>query len=181
LKRPSRSNRSPRITFRHCFLCTASFVCTALAQEQWLRETANSVPGSYELSEHGKLYPHANVDAQALWPGMWKEGTNGLRVELFSGLESRETWVQVAVGSVVSNSLAEYVGPPGEKFLRFELRDANGAVMPCLRGQRRGPNAHKIAAQGHAKTPRRRTKECHRVLHQRWTLDARGCEPGQFI
>ena len=69
-----------------------------------------------------------------LWKGNWKDGTNGLRVRLYSERHGDGTWLNVGVGSV-SVSSGAYVGPPSRGFLKFEIRDSSGTLVPFTRGK----------------------------------------------
>jgi hypothetical protein len=87
-------------------------------------------PGVYEAGKDGLFHPATNINMVALWPSVWKENTNGLRVLAQFLRERDEPMLRIGVGSVVSNDLGSYVGAPYGKFRMFELRDSNNIVMP---------------------------------------------------
>jgi hypothetical protein len=73
-----------------------------------------------------------------MWPGAWKESTNGLRVQIYCvpGARSGEQWLTISVGSTVVNSYGDYAAPPGGEFARFELTDSQGAALSPVPGAR---------------------------------------------
>jgi hypothetical protein len=111
-------------------LSVFSSIRSIVAQDSLTQSKIWIRPGVYTEGSDGHLYAATNVNTTALWPGVWKEDTNGLRVQLY--IETK--WVQVGVGSIVHNSLGEYIGPPSEKCAHFELRDSNGVVVPFVKG-----------------------------------------------
>lgn len=95
----------------------------------------DSSPGAYELGSDGRPFLVTNADLKVLWPGVWKDDTNGLRVQLSFMPEEGFRWLRVSVGSIRFNSPGVYLGPPGSTFQKFELRSTNGIVVPFLSGQ----------------------------------------------
>lgn len=74
------------------------------------------------LGTNGQMTWSTNVN---YWQGTWKEGTNGLRVQLKTG-GSRLT---VEVGSVVRNAGGFCFSTPNGKFDKFELMDNDGIAL----------------------------------------------------
>jgi hypothetical protein len=113
-------------------LLAALGVGTAPAAGQ--RSVQELSPGtSYTVGTNGQFYVSTNIDE--VWPGVWKETTNGLRIQLYCwATNTAQPWVSISVGSVVFNSGASFVGPPSGKFAKFELRDADGVIVPPKRG-----------------------------------------------
>jgi hypothetical protein len=69
------------------------------------------------------------------WTGNWKETSAGLRDQLISGsLDTTEPWIEIRVGSLVIAGSGEFRGTPSGKFLRFQLEDSNGVVLPMRPG-----------------------------------------------
>jgi hypothetical protein len=78
------------------------------------------------------------------WPGVWKEDTNGWRVQLrlinytnllaHSGVTNPPSSTNVVLivewGSTLKNSGDGYLMTPNGKFAKFELSDGNGSVVP---------------------------------------------------
>ena len=109
------------------------------------------LPGtSYTVGTNGQMYVATNI--AEMWPGVWKETTNGWRVQLYCwGTNTPEPWVSVAVGSVRFNSGGGLVGPPSGKFARFELRDADGVIVTAKeRDGNGGPASAQDFSQGPA-------------------------------
>lgn len=99
------------------------------------------------MGPHGELMTNAIAE---MWPGVWKEATNGLRVQLICGTDprSRNQWLAVSVGSVVLNAYANYYAPPSGKLAKFELRDANGVlVLPKKTAKLEGQFASRISVK----------------------------------
>ena len=117
---------------RFCLL--AVIVCVSFTQKCFSADATGLKPGIYTVGADGKFHAITNIDIPALWPGTWKDGTNGLRVELRIEKEGGQATVKVGVGSVVFNSLGGYVGTPNGKFALFELRDTNGVAIPYVKG-----------------------------------------------
>lgn len=89
-----------------------------------------SVPGYYIMGMNGE---HIwNTNTEQFWRGVWKEDTNGWRVELnFYKTNTPDITLAVEVGSTVKNSGDEggfYTTPNGE-FAKFELSDSNGIIV----------------------------------------------------
>lgn len=112
----------------------AVFASVSLAQNCAGADATGLAPGIYTEGADGKFHAVTNVNVTALWPGVWKEDTNGLRVELRFETEGGQTALRIGVGSVVFNSLGGYVGFPRGKFARFELQDSNWVVVPFIKG-----------------------------------------------
>lgn len=110
------------------------FVCVSLAQNCAGADGTGLAPGVYMVGTDGKFHAVTNVNVAALWPGVWKEDTNGLRAQLYFETDAGQKRVHVGVGSVVFNSLGGYVGSPNGKFSKFELQDSNGIVVPFVKG-----------------------------------------------
>jgi len=90
-------------------------------------------PGSYRIGTNGEFYSETNIGE--LWPGTWKEGINGLRVQLYLwDTNLPKPKASVAVGSVITNSGGGNYDPPDGKFEKFELRDSNGIIVPLIKG-----------------------------------------------
>lgn len=89
---------------------------------------------SYIEGVNGEFYSSTNLDE--MWPGVWTQSTNGLRVQLFHEFDkdTKQTWVTVSVGSPRFNSGVSYVGPPSGQFAKCELLDSNGVVVPFSKG-----------------------------------------------
>lgn len=85
----------------------------------------------WRVGKNGQLEP-APITPSEMWPGVWKEDTNGLRVEvLVVPSNSPNPLVLVSVGSRVINALGSFVAPPNAKLAKCELRDPHGGlVMP---------------------------------------------------
>ena len=72
-----------------------------------------------------------NVYHSEFWHGVWKEGTNGWRVQLHiqtNGHNSNPI-MRVECGNVRTDSGGGYLRSPNGKFAKFELRNANGNVV----------------------------------------------------
>jgi hypothetical protein len=88
-------------------------------------------PGtSYRVETNSQSSVSTNLDE--IWPAVWKESTNGLRIQLdaFRNTDTKEDWLIIGVGSVVFDSGGSFFGPPSGKFAKFELRDTNGVILP---------------------------------------------------
>jgi hypothetical protein len=86
------------------------------------------VPGAYRVGPSGGYYPETNVNE--LWPGVWKQSTNGMRVQLYCRDTNRLDFsVAISVGSVTTNSPERYYSPPIGQFWQFQLRDTNGNIL----------------------------------------------------
>ncbi len=78
---------------------------------------------------------HIFVNPSEFWNGVWKEDTNGWRVQLrvytnrpvLTNLMLRVEW-----GSAVKNSGGGYYMTPNGKYAKFELLDAKGNVVPPI-------------------------------------------------
>jgi hypothetical protein len=114
-------------------------------------EEAND-PTSLRVVRHGDYtytYLWTNrvvtyVDASEFWPGTWKENADGWRVQLCVYSEtnywapqegvmypvSTNLMLSVEWGSTQKNSGSGYYLSPNGKFARFELRGADGNVIP---------------------------------------------------
>ena len=87
--------------------------------------------GCYNLKD-GKYMWNTNTDR--FWRDIWREGANGLRVQLILGqTNTPDADVVIEVGSVIRNSEGPYFTPTDGKFAKFELRDTNGAIVPFSR------------------------------------------------
>ena len=115
-------------------LFTIITVYALTAQTTWPPERTPLSAGAFGKGAHGEINSGGSNNVAALWTGVWKEGTNGLRVQLYSQRGPRGNWLMVGVGSVVLSAM-DYVGPPDGGFLKFELRDATGSVVPFRRGK----------------------------------------------
>jgi hypothetical protein len=72
-----------------------------------------------------------STDPDRFWPGVWREDTNGWRVQLsFDQSNTPAAKVTVAVGSIVRNAGGNYYPTPDGRFLKFELLDPQGAIVP---------------------------------------------------
>jgi hypothetical protein len=106
--------------------------------------STNSVKrvGSYSMMR-GTNGGWVFANPSEFWNGIWKEDTNGWRVQLRIFAQTNLTFVQgqaypvstnlilrVQWGSIVKNSGNGYYLPPNGKFAKLELRDANGNVIP---------------------------------------------------
>lgn len=117
------------------FICLTVIAYVSLAKYCVGADATGLAPGVYKEGADGKFHAVTNVDLQALWPGVWKEDTNGLRVQLSLITNGSPTLVLIGVGSVRFNSLGGYVGSPNPPFQKFELTDTNGIVIPFMRGK----------------------------------------------
>ena len=104
----------------------------SLAGESLHGTAQNSLPpgpGSNRILPDGSCIAETNI--AELWPGVCAEATNGLRVQLYWCCTNEpQPWVDVSVGSLVSNSWGNgYIAPPDETFLRCELRDSTGTLV----------------------------------------------------
>ena len=111
-----------------------ALVCALLTINCVGADATGLAPGVYTVGTDGKFHPVTNVDLTALWPGIWKEDTNGLRVQLSIITNGSPTLLRVGVGSIRFNSLGGYIGSPNGKFEKCELQDSNGVVVPFLKG-----------------------------------------------
>jgi hypothetical protein len=93
---------------------------------------------TYALTSNGLVY----VNPNEFWNGVWKEDTNGWRVQLRVCWETNTEFVQdhvypistnlimrVEWGSMVKNSGRGYYLPPNGKFAKIELKDNNGNLI----------------------------------------------------
>jgi hypothetical protein len=120
------------------FLVASLFpVClftTLTAAEQSVHPEAAPPPrGAHNIGPHGEKWTNNLAE---MWPGVWKESTNGLRVQIYYVRDPRsgEQWVDISVGSAVVNSYGDYAAPPGGEFARFELTDSGGSEVPPVPG-----------------------------------------------
>jgi hypothetical protein len=75
------------------------------------------------------------TDTNDIWAGTWKEGTNGLRVQLYWSEDTPgNPWLTVFVGSTAMSSGGLYFGPPSQKLAEFELKDSKGVLAPLKSG-----------------------------------------------
>ena len=93
--------------------------------------------GFYTNGADGK--PIWNTNTNLFWHGVWKEDTNGWRVELnFLNTNTTDVQVAVSVGSIAKNSddgTGDYFKPPDNRFEKFELLDSNGIAVPPKWGE----------------------------------------------
>lgn len=84
----------------------------------------------YNIGTNGEHSLITNSDA--MWPGVWKENTNGWRVQLYYWkAKSMDVWVSVGIGNTVKNTGNGFLWTPNEKFAKCELTDSNGtAIFP---------------------------------------------------
>lgn len=71
-----------------------------------------------------------------IWPGIWKDSTNGLRIEII--LVDTNTLLASAcvyVGSLTTNSSAGYFAPEKGPFTKCELLDSNGTIIVPKKGK----------------------------------------------
>lgn len=98
--------------------------------------------GDYSM-ERGTNGNYIFANPGEFWNGVWKEDTNGWRVQLrvypetnFKFVEGRafplstNLMLRVEWGSAVTNSGGGYYMSPNGKFARFELMDAKGNSIP---------------------------------------------------
>jgi hypothetical protein len=74
---------------------------------------------------------HRFASPAEFWHGVWKENTNGWRVQLSiqtNGFNSNPV-VRVECGNVLMDTSGGYLQSPNGKFVKFELRDANGNII----------------------------------------------------
>jgi hypothetical protein len=81
-----------------------------------------------------------HVNPSEFWNGAWQEDTNGWRVQLCVSPNNRDLRLPppkgfnpdliVQWGSIVRNSGGGYLRTPNGKFAKFQLRDADGNVIP---------------------------------------------------
>jgi hypothetical protein len=117
------------------FIYLTVIACISLLKIRVGADATGLAPGVYKEGADGKFHAVTNVDLQALWPGIWKEDTNGLRVQLTLITNGNPTLVLIGVGSVRFNSLGGYLGAPGLVFPKCELQDTNGIAIPFLKGK----------------------------------------------
>jgi hypothetical protein len=117
------------------FIYLTVFVCASVVKNCVGADATGLSPGVYKEGADDKFHAVTNIDLQTLWPGVWKEDTNGLRVQLLLITNSRPELVIVGVGSVRFNSLGGYVGTPNLVFPKFELADTNGIAIPFINGK----------------------------------------------
>jgi hypothetical protein len=85
-----------------------------------------NVPIEFMLQTNGQWAWTTNV--AHYWRGIWKEGTNGLRVQLNIKANITGMLVEVEVGSVIRDAGGSFSTPNG-KFAKFELLSTNGIVL----------------------------------------------------
>jgi hypothetical protein len=66
---------------------------------------------------------------------VWGGGSNGFRAGLCWGDFSGKMDITVLVLTFKTNTAWRYVVPPGKKFMKLELRDARGTLLPSLKGK----------------------------------------------
>jgi len=72
-----------------------------------------------------------NTNVAAFWNGIWKEDTNGWRVQLsFSKTNSPDITCNISVGSVKKNLSGGFFRTPARKFAIFELSDKQSNLFP---------------------------------------------------
>jgi hypothetical protein len=107
----------------------AVFTCVLSVQTCRGADATGLMPGVYTEGADGKFIAVTNNNISTLWPGVWRENTNGLRVQLQSETESGQPLLHIGVGSVLFNSLGGFVGAPSGCG-KYELRDTNGVIAP---------------------------------------------------
>lgn len=117
------------------FVLLAVLIYVSLAKICGGADATGLAPGVYKVSSDGKFNAVTNADLTAVWPGVWNEGTNGLRVQLSVITNGSSPLVRIGVGSIRYNSLGGYVGSPNSLFKKFELLDINGLAIPFKRGK----------------------------------------------
>lgn len=98
--------------------------------------------GDYSMMQ-GTNGHYIYVNPGEFWNGVWKQDTNGWKVQLRIYPETNSTFVQghvypvstnlmlrVEWGSLVRNSGRGYFMAPNGKFAKFQLLDAKGNVVP---------------------------------------------------
>jgi hypothetical protein len=91
------------------------------------------VPGVYTIASDGKYSPMTNTSE--MWPGVWKESTNGLRVQLYlQDTNTPNPVLSIGVGSVITNANPGLVWHPEGKYAAFELRDSRGVLISPIKG-----------------------------------------------
>jgi hypothetical protein len=122
-------------TKRPLYLITVtSFLVSVVFAQNPQTFPITEVPSAYKRGDDGKFHIVTNVDLVALWPGVLKDDTNGVRVQLVPFADPTDKYVRIGVGTVVSNGLGGFVGPPNSNFNRFELQDSSGGVVPFVKG-----------------------------------------------
>jgi hypothetical protein len=104
--------------------------------------------GLYTNGTDGK--PVWNTNTDQFWRGIWKEDTNGWRVELnFSETNTPEVAVAVRIGSIVKNSddgTGDYFTTPYSDFAKIELLTPDGVIVqPKWRGTLKGDFPQRIS------------------------------------
>jgi hypothetical protein len=119
------------------YLVSALFAvsaCAACAQAT-LNLTSAVPPGAYRVGPSGQTYHLTNFDGAAYWTGLVKQGPNGLKCRLILSREDDHVWVGVGIGSAQFNCPGELVAPQGNLFRGFELRSADGKIVPFAKGR----------------------------------------------
>jgi hypothetical protein len=90
--------------------------------------------GDYSMTRGTNRY-YTFVNPSEFWNGVWKEDTNGWRVQLrIYPMNQVETnlILRIEWGSAVKNSGDGYYMTPNGKYAKFELLDAKGNVVPPI-------------------------------------------------
>jgi len=132
----TRNSQRPRCSQgRSACISLAVFVFVSLQQICFGADATGLAPGVYKEGTDGKFHPAENVNVNLLWQGVWKDDTNGLRVQMSLITNGSPTLVLIGVGSVRFNSLGAYVGSPNHPVRKCELKDTNGIPIPFIKGK----------------------------------------------
>jgi hypothetical protein len=109
------------ILLNNCFICVAG--------TNVVIKSDTLLPGYYLTGANGENFLNNNTDQ--FWKGVWKEDTNGWRVQLnFFKSNTSEIRISIEVGSAVKDSGGGYFQTPNGKYKIFELLDTNGIIVP---------------------------------------------------
>lgn len=85
------------------------------------------------LTAEGKWIIDNRTDAE-LWPGFWKDGTNGLRIGVYFGdTDTLNPYFGFRLGSRMRNSLGSFFKIPSMQFSMLKLNDGAKDIYPKVR------------------------------------------------
>ena len=94
----------------------AVFTCVLSVQTCRGADATGLMPGVYTEGADGKFIAVTNNNISTLWPGVWRENTNGLRVQLQSETESGQPLLHIGVAVDGAESWG-----PAPRLVRFWL------------------------------------------------------------
>lgn len=142
--------------------CCLGAVVNSLGQNRAIPGSPRkATPSSFTITENGQVGP-SQLPEHLLWPGVWKDGTNGLRVGLdIQDAQTGNPKIVIAVGSQQRNSLGEYVEVSRMRFTKLLLVNSSGSQVAPNRelGLELDPPALWAVSRSDWNTPRPKVRD----------------------